>query len=66
MSCGTLVRGNFLSLESDDIHIELDLNNTLEEDDVLAGVGLSHPGGPRERETDEWFPYPNKTVGLPS
>jgi len=40
--------------------IEIDLNDSLEEGDVLAGVGLSHPGGPRE--PDEWFPYPNKTV----
>ena len=42
--------------------VQPDLDDSLEEDDVLAGVGLSHPGGPREQ--DEWFPYPNKTVSM--
>jgi len=50
------------TLEFDGIHNQLDLDDSLEEDDVLAGIGLSHPGGPQE--PDEWFPYPNKIVSV--
>jgi len=50
------------TLESMRLTGQPDLDDSLEEDDVLAGVGLSHPGGPRE--TDEWFPYPNKTASV--
>ena len=41
---------------------QLDLDDSLAEDNVLAGVGLSHPDS--SGETEEWFPYPSKTIGV--
>ena len=40
--------------------IRSDLNDLLAEDDVLADIRLDHPAG--SQESDEWSPYPNKTV----
>lgn len=42
--------------------VKLDLDGSLAEDDVLAGIGLSNPNGPGD--PDEWFPYPTKTVSI--
>jgi len=38
------------------------LDDSPAEDGVLADLGLSHPGG--FQGSDEWFPYPNKTVRI--
>lgn len=39
-----------------------DFNDPLVEDNALTDVGLSGPGG--SQESDEWSPYPNKTVSV--
>ena len=63
MSCGTSVCQKCFDSECDDAHVvQLDLDGSLAEDDVLTGIGLSNPNGPSD--PDEWFPYPTKTVSI--